>query len=205
MGVSCTVVTGTYGASSWQHLARTRAWPSVVAEGVPWIHIHGETLHEARNAALEQVETEWVIHLDADDALEQGYVEAMAGGTADVRAPLARFVGERGRERMWRPHVAGHRHECEAACLPEGNWIVVGAMVRTELVREVGGWRDFPLSEDWDLWLRCHLAGASFEWCPDAVYRAWARPDSRNRAPDRAAELAAYSAIYEANFPAAAA
>jgi cellulose synthase/poly-beta-1,6-N-acetylglucosamine synthase-like glycosyltransferase len=74
-------------------------------------------------------------------------------------------------------------------------------MARTELLRKVGGWRDWPLYEDWDLWLRCHLAGATFEAIPRAIYRAHARVDSRNRAPDRAARLAAHEAIHRANVP----
>jgi hypothetical protein len=46
---------------------------------------------------------------------------------------------------------------------PDGNWLVIGCVARTDLLREVGGFRDFPVYEDWDLWLRCWLAGATFE------------------------------------------
>jgi GT2 family glycosyltransferase len=80
--------------------------------------------------------------------------------------------------------VAGHTQDCTADCLPEGNWLVVGACLRTQLVRDVGGWRDFPVYEDWDLFLRCHKAGATFELVRDAVYRAHVRTDSRNRGPN---------------------
>jgi len=195
-----TVVTGTYGALSWEHLANTRAGASVPA-GVPWIHEHGETLHDARNSALEQVQTAHVVFLDADDELEPGYLRAMAAGSADLRAPAVRYVTPRGRGRApYVPRVAGHTHDCTAACLKHGNWIVIGAWAPTELVRSIGGFRDFAWSEDWDLWLRCALAGATIEPLPSAIYRAHVRADSRNRAPDRAARLAAHHAIYAANF-----
>ena len=76
---------------------------------------------------------------------------------------------------------------------------MIGSAVRADLVREVGGWRDFDWSEDWDLWLRCHLAGASFEPVPEAVYRAHVRLHSRNRGASDSKRLAAHRAIAEAN------
>lgn len=195
-----TVVVGTFGDESWRDLAQERAVPSARALGVPTIHVHADTLHEARNTGLGMVGTEWVCHLDADDQLESGYFMAMRDATADVRAPSVRYVEPihpHPQPRM--PRVAGHTHACEGACLTAGNWLVIGSVARTELLHDVGGWRDFDWSEDWDMWLRCWLAGATFEAVPAAVYRAHVRPDSRNRAPDRAAKIAAHHAIAAAN------
>lgn len=194
-----TVAVGTFGAPQWRQLAQARAIPSAEALGVPVVHAHEGALHDARNAALAKVATEWVVHLDADDELEPGYVEAMAQGFADVRAPAVRYIN--GSTAQWpaMPKVAGHRHDCQAECLPHGNWLVVGACVRAELVRQVGGWRDFPWSEDWDVWVRCWLAGATIEAIPQAVYRAHVRSDSRNRAPSRITRLQAHRAIARAN------
>lgn len=193
------VAVATFGHSWWRQLAQARAIPSATALDVPVVHAHAATLHEARNAALAHVGTEWVIHLDADDQLTPGYVEAMAAGTADVRAPSVSYI-HGGRPRPpGMPRVAGHAHECVATCLRQGNWLVVGSTVRVDLVREVGGWRDFTWSEDWDLWLRCWQAGATIEAVPQAVYRAHVRPDSRNRGASRAAKLEAHRAIEAAN------
>lgn len=198
--LNVTICVATYGDESWVELAKSRAIPSAEQFGVPVVHVHGDTLHDARNAALAQVETEWVVHLDADDELEPGFLDAMATGSADVRAPSVRYVTNGRPAPVRMPRVAGHRHDCTAECLPEGNWLVIGTLARTELLRSVGGWRDFDWSEDWDLWLRCHLAGASIEAVPAAVYRAHVRPDSRNRAPEHEAKMASHRAIYEANF-----
>lgn len=194
-----TVVVATFGADQWRQIAAERAIPSAEALGVPVVAVHGDTLHDARNAGLSQVATEWVCHLDADDELEPGYFTAMTGGTADVRAPSVVYVVDGEPKPPWMPRVAGHLHRCTAACLTDGNWLVVGSVARTELLRTVGGWRDFDWSEDWDLWLRCHLAGATFEGIRPAIYRAHARPDSRNRGADKATKLAAHRAILEAN------
>lgn len=197
--MNVTVAVATFGSPDWSNLARTRAIPSALDLNVPVVHIHGATLHEARNEALAAVTTEFVCFLDADDQLERGYFDAMATGTADIRAPAVRYVigGTPQPERIMR--VAGHSHACTGDCLVDGNWIVIGAVARTERLRAVGGFRDFEWSEDWDLWLRCYQAGATVEQITGAVYRAHVRQDSRNRAPDRQQRLDAHRAIALAN------
>lgn len=196
---TCSIVRPPRGYRSWPDLAERRAIPSAEAEGVPVVHAHAGTLHDARNQALDQVDTEWVIHLDADDELEAGYIEALAAGTADLRAPAVRYVSPARAAWPRVPTVAGHAHACSADCLPAGNWLVVGTLAPADLVRKVGGWSDYPWSEDWDLWVRCWQAGATVEAIPSAVYRAHVRSDSRNRAPARTARLAAHRAIAAAN------
>ena len=194
-----TVIVGTFGDSSWEHLARSRAIPSIDGQA-PYIHCHRDTLAEARNAALEMVATEYVIHLDADDQLTSGYVDAMLTGTADVRAGSMEQVRGR-RIRHFMPKVWGHEHDCEPDCLRVGNYIHIGALARTSLLRGVGGWREFGWSEDWDLWLRCRRAGASIESIPEAIYRAHYSATSRNHAPSAAEKAHWHKEIYEANFP----
>lgn len=196
-----TVVVGTFGGDEWKRLAQERAIPSAQALGCRVVHAHAETLHDARNTALAQVDTPWVIHLDADDELETGYILGMGSvAEGDVRAPLVRYM-QRGRaiSRPRFPKVAGHSHECSGECLPFGNWIVVGAAVRADLIRRIGGWRDFSWSEDWDVWLRCYLAGAAVTSTRAAVYRAHVRMNSRNRSRTREEQLAAHRAIAAAN------
>jgi len=196
-----TIVIGTFGEEDWRRLAVTRAIPSAQAEGCRVVHVHADTLHEARNGAVAQVTTPWVVHLDADDELEPGYLDGMnSRGFGDVRAPMVRYVN-RGHTTSTPafPRVYGHSHECTGECLQSGNWIVVGAAVRTHLVREVGGWRDFVWSEDWDLWLRCHLAGAKIVATRSAIYRAHVRPHSRNRGVSHAVKMATHRAIEAAN------
>ena len=194
-----TIVVATFGGDEWRQLAAERAIPSAEAQGVPVVHHHGETLHGARNDALDLVDTEWVLYLDADDELEPGFIDAMSAGTADVRAPSVRYVRGRRPRSAWVPMVAGHAHTCTAECLLEGNWLVVGSLVRAEMIRAVGGWRDFIWSEDWDLWLRCHLAGATIEAIPAAVYKAYVRPQSRNRSADQATRARVHREILDAN------
>jgi glycosyltransferase involved in cell wall biosynthesis len=200
--VDVTVVVGTFGGPQWSELALSRAVPSAEALGVPVIHHHGDTLHQARNQGLYEVDTEWVCHLDADDELEPGYFTNMDQGTADVRAPSVRYVRDGNDLGIpYMPAVAGHEHGCTAGCLVDGNWLVVGSPARADLLRRVGGWRDWDLYEDWDLWQRCWLTGATFEPVPAAVYRAHRRRHSRNRAPDRWKKEQVHHDIRRANLP----
>jgi len=176
-----TVVVATYGDRSWAELGE-RAATSAESQA-PVIHIHGDNLHQARNDGLAAVNTEYTIFLDGDDELEPGYVEAMAQGTADVRAPLVQLCRDGiAVRKMFMPKVHGHQHVCTPDCLLEGGWIVIGGAARTELLRSVGGFDDYPIYEDWALWLKCYRAGATFEAITGAVYRQHLRRDSRNHA-----------------------
>lgn len=179
-----TIVIATYGDHGWLQLAAGRAAASAFALDVPVIVVHGHSLHDARNAGLAQVRTEHVVFLDADDELDAGYLEAMATGTADLRAPAVQYVRPGGRAHAaYVPRVAGHEHDCTAGCLRDGNWLVVGTLCPTQLLRDVGGWRNYDVYEDWDLFQRCWQSGATVEAIPAAVYVAHVRVDSRNRGP----------------------
>lgn len=173
-----------YTGEPWRTWAHERAIPSAEALGVPVVIGEGSTVAEARNNGLAQVGTEWVIHLDADDELAPGYVDAMATGSADLRAPAVTYIQLGGRRASVPlvPEVWGHKRfhdQCLGECLPEGNWLVVGALVRTELVRAVG-WQEWPIFEDWALWLAMWRAGATVEAVPAAIYRAWSQRGGRN-------------------------
>ena len=186
-----TVCVATYGHPWWSGLAQRRAVPSIYGQAATFRHYHGTSLHQARSRLLDMVETEYVCFLDADDELEPGYIEAMAAGTADIRAPSVRYVipGNPDRAGAYIPRVAGHRHDCAGACLPEGNWIVIGAVAKTAVVKAAGGFHEHPWSEDWCLWVRCWQAGVTIERIPEAVYRAHVRADSRNRSGTAAERL----------------
>lgn len=178
------IIVATFGGEEWQALAASRAIPSAQQFGVPVIVVHGDTLAEARNEGVARARTEWVVHLDADDELDAGYLAAMATGTADLRAPAVSFI-RRGREtEPFVPRVWNHHHECTAPCIAsgQGNYLVVGTAVRARDLVAAGGWREWPVLEDYELWLRMVLAGYTVESIPAAVYRAYWHRDSRNRA-----------------------
>lgn len=176
-----TVVIASFGEQSWHTLA-ARAVDSAFAQDVPVIAVHGLSLHGARNAGLAQVQTEYVVFLDADDELRPDYCMILSTGTADLRIPSVQYVTPSERPRApYVPNVPGHTHACIGACLLSGNYAVIGSMAKVSLLRGVGGFRDELAYEDWSAWLRMYRAGASVQTIPEAVYIAHVRPDSRNR------------------------
>ncbi len=204
------VIVGTYGDEAWRDLAWSRAVPSVVAQwpDAPVIAIHGETLAEARNEGAKLANTRGYQHLcflDADDELAPGYFDAMnaairpdsAGFRPDCErrlyVPMVEYV--HGRKR-YRPRFP------KEVPVEQGNWLVIGTVVPTRLffARDVGGFEEFPLYEDWALFARMQKAGAVPVKVPDAVYVAHRRAGSRNH-PTKAEKLAAHAAIRAAVWP----
>jgi hypothetical protein len=137
------------------------------------IRAGGETVALARNNGGFASQATWLIFLDADDELDPFYIEAMLGSNGDVRYPRTLGI-VKGVEDDYAVQIA------KKQSLLIGNHIVIGAMVRSELFREVGGFRDFPILEDWDFWIRCALAGADMQPCFDAIYRVHVQESSRN-------------------------
>lgn len=160
----------------WGPLA-LRAVASAEAQtiGAEIIHVHGRTLAEARNEGATKASGGYLVMLDADDELDAGYVEAMLKGSADLRQPATVGIYPDGTQEG-EPNVIA-----PGPNLLERNHIVIGAMVRKELFHEVGGFDEFDQFEDWSLWLRCWIAGATIEAIPDAVYRVHFMSESRNR------------------------
>ena len=182
-----TIGIATFGGQEWIDLAHTRAIPSAAAQGARVIYRHEATLQDARNAVLADCETEFLINLDADDELAPGYTQAMAKGTADLRAPRVRCIrdGHVDAGSPFMPRIGNreHRrgsHQCTGACLPLGNWLVCGTCARTELLRAVGGWWAEELYEDWSLWLRCWKHGCTVEPIMRAIYVQHLSFTSRN-------------------------
>lgn len=136
-------------------------------------------LADALNTALDAVETEFVFRLDADDWLSNDTLDFLVGlaWDADVTYPtlILAFEHELPYESLKAAPFCPHRLLVE-------NYIPGTALFRPERALAVGGYRDLPLLEDWDLWVRMSQAGSRFKAVPEALY--WYRqvPTSRNKA-----------------------
>ena len=188
MAGSASIVVATFGHPRWSALARFRAIPSAKRQttSAQLIVEHGEALHSARNDGASRAEGEWLIFLDADDELDRGYVAAMlaaAGPDVDLIQPATKLAGSRHPPALMEPKP-----------LLTGNYLVIGTAVRASLFADVGGFEEWPMYEDWDLWLRCVQAGARIGAAPSAIYRWWPSPGGRNDAP-RADQRSTYAAI----------
>ncbi len=173
--MDATVIVATYGDPKWVTLAQERAIASTVGQGVPVLHYHGESLHQARNYAASQVDTEWLCFLDADDELAPGYFKAMDRATGDLRAPAVSWVED---------GVA-----TEPRCLSDRNIrrinpCVVGTLIRKSMFDAVGGFWGERAYEDWSLFRRAWILKAKVEHVPDAIYIVHVSPASRNNTVD---------------------
>jgi hypothetical protein len=130
----------------------------------------------ARNRGLEQVETPWVAWLDADDVLYRNHLEVLwmrsACSHADLIYPCMRVVDDRGLPAR-DPTATLHRGQIVNPCgvpfgdeqagwlLQQGNFIPITYLVKTEVVRAVGGFppNQGPKREE-DYLLLCNLLRA---------------------------------------------
>lgn len=190
------VIIGTFGDEQhWGELAN-RAAKSAFAQTVkPFevIHYHRDSLAEARNDGARDATGDWLLFLDADDELDGKFIEAMthrANGLPDgdrwLLQPATLGVVD-GREDPF-PVVI------ERKPILDGNYLVISTLVKRSLFLEAGGFEDWPLYEDWDLWLRCWSLGAQSVEVPDAIYRINVNPNGRNL-PPRDKQIAYYNAI----------
>jgi glycosyltransferase involved in cell wall biosynthesis len=113
------------------------------------------------NRALAAVTSEWVAVLDDDDLLYPWHLETLVGAST-----LADVVYS------WCDCEMGFDVNVpfDPARLRQGNYIPTTALVRTEKLREVGGWPDERM-QDWALWLRLLDAEARFKYVPRVTWR----------------------------------
>lgn len=141
-------------------------------------------LAEARNTGLREATTEYVVLMDADDVAAPGMVEQLrhAIWDVDVTYPEMVLVTEDLKG------ICGH-HQAQPFCrhrLLQGNFVPGVAMVRRQAALDVGGFRDLPILEDWDLWVRMSRNGARFKAVPDArlLYRQVEASRNKNATVD---------------------
>lgn len=181
-----TVVIATCGDNVWLHMGN-QAEENTKALGVKTLRVHlpTGTVSQARNAGLEQVKTKYVVFLDADDDLDPHYFNDIEL-TADVTATSIQYDWTVGPQvlRVWLHEHQGYKpHDgpCHGACLPDGNYIHIGAFINVEAAKAIGGFRDYPVYEDWALYLAMQQNGATFDTHYASVYCANTRRNDNHR------------------------
>lgn len=197
---SIAVCVATYGDyRHWAPLA-TRAMRSADCQTVRPAYVrwvHSLSLHTARNQAAHEAaslraQADWLCFLDADDELDDRYIETMWDTVRDLSEPALVQPATLG-------VYANGREDPEPVLIPpkpllDGNFMVIGTLVRYDQFHRVGGFQDFPCYEDWDLWIRCSRDGAKLLSCPEAIYRVHVSDVSRNNC-GRDQQVATYNQI----------
>lgn len=172
-----TVIVTSYGDEKWRKLAKQRAVPSAADQALA-AHLHlpeVDSLGDARNKAVEVTDPKgWICFLDADDELEDGYIEAMEAAVDSescLYAPALRTVVD---HNPGEPCLFVHRDMMKSNPCP------IGTLIHRDLFDQVGGFWNEPAYEDWSLFRRAFIVGDELQFVPDAVYRAHVDSKGRN-------------------------
>ena len=125
-------------------------------KAVEVIRIHRDTLHEARNSGAKQAKGHRLVFLDGDDWLEPNFCRKIVE-SEDVLQPLTKYSEGPNTGIATMPSYLEPRDD-----LLDGNHLIVGCPVKREMFLDVGGFDDWPVYEDWALWLKMRKAGATF-------------------------------------------
>lgn len=128
-----------------------------------------------RNRALERVTTDWVAFLDDDDELLRHHIRGCMKWAektgADVVYPGCRPIGPDGKPKDL-SDLLRFGEPFDPNRLRRMSYIPVTSLVRTELVKQVGGFSypDGSGFEDWGLYLKLLDAGARFSHFPSVTW-----------------------------------
>lgn len=189
--MNVSILIATRGDSQWATLARNRAVPSAERQpALEVIHRHfhyNMSLAGARNALAEEAVGERLLFLDADDELADGYVDAMqhtlddhygVGGARTSPVLLVPALQQVDTSGHWIGQAAvpaWHRPLIDVNCA------CIGTVWPAGLFRDIGGFKEWPIYEDWEIVMRAAVSGARLVAVPRAVYLATVSPQSRNQ------------------------
>lgn len=114
-----------------------------------------------------------VLFLDGDDKLFPDFIERMVPNMLEVDITYPNWFLANGVEN----ELVEVPDELD---LHKRNSVLISSMMKRQVYEKLGGFRDYPIYEDWDFWLRAEKEGFKFKKANTSLwYRQTA--DSRNR------------------------
>lgn len=174
-GVTVVIPCHTEGRKDWLEQAKN-SFPAGQPVKIAW---NDGNVCEAFNAGILDCNTEFVYCFGADDVALPGLLEHLHAWAwnADVVYPTMVLTSED----LSRTLGVFHADWYSEHRLPHSNYITGASLFRRSKLLQVGGFRDLPHLEDWDLMLRLQRAGARFKACPQARFLYRQVPNSRNK------------------------
>lgn len=173
------VVVATFGDPSWRDKAEVAIESAMAAGADVVVGQHGDSLAQARNKGAKKLETDFVTFLDADDRLDSNFFSAL-----EQHVDLNRLL-------LYKPQTLGLYPDGSTDDEPcfirrdvsifHSNSLVIGTSMRLQDFFDIGGFDDsLPILEDWDLFIRLHIAGAEVVECDGVIYVVGVNDDGRN-------------------------
>ena len=158
----------------------------------------------ARNAGVAATSAPLVAFLDQDDGWAPTYLTDQVAQFADPSIGLSSTDFEiMDREgRVVGPGFGGPHHRSYAELLTGCGLMCSTVMVRRDVLDTVGGFRNFPVSQDWDLWLRIARTGAGIARV-DQIGGRWRRHASNASLDYRGLRRDGLAILAEHDHPAA--
>jgi glycosyltransferase involved in cell wall biosynthesis len=131
---------------------------------------------------------EHILFVDADDCLEEYFIEAMVNKKLESKADIIYpnvFLWSR-----WHKDIKLKNgwHESDAEITMENmlerNRVVITSLIPRRVYGALGGIADLPILEDWDFFLKALKAEYTFAKAPTAILRYRQRAEGRNRQSD---------------------
>jgi glycosyltransferase involved in cell wall biosynthesis len=162
----------------------------------PKLYKESTTIYRKRNCGVARTrhegvllsKSDYIIFLDADDCLDEYFIESMvkmkAKTDADIIYPnvllWANWDKEHPIKNAWHESAEEVTHEK----MMEYNQVVVTSLMKRALYFEIGGFGNEPILEDYAFFLRCLKEGKTFKKSPQSVLRYRQRQKSRNISND---------------------
>ncbi|MFO0944348.1 MAG: glycosyltransferase [Planctomycetota bacterium] len=138
------------------------------------------SLVEQLNQGLDLARGDLVARMDADDLAEPDRLQVQSerferdGSLGVIGSQLAVIDGE---DRLLGYREYPCNHEEILACLPRFNPLAhPTVMFRRKVVQSAGGYRDYPMCEDYELWSRLAIQGVRFANHPRPLLRYRVHP-----------------------------
>ncbi len=145
------------------------------------VRVTNRGLPSARNVGLMLTQTDGFLPLDADDWIDEMFIEKMYPLLygADVVVPGLQEHGPT-RNGTYMPGYDRPLQDVTLDILWSYNRFFYCSLMRTDLLKSIGGYNGRMTDgyEDWDMWIDLMTRGAKFVPCNEVLFHYRTRPDS---------------------------